>query len=359
MHSTHLRKEHIHGALLGTAIGESLAVARTGLKRRAVLRHFGRRLEFSRVPGGRIYGDQSRLMMINAQALLNSRSELGYLKRAFCWRLGWYVLSWPTGIRGSTLQAGLRSWLSPLRISSGVHRADAGAATRAVFSTLAINGCGHRLQRWIEESTKLTHTHEQAIASCRLLAVLIDYGVSTSESEFDGSHALQTALEQCSDAELKECVAQLLPFLQAGLSARSVARRLGWRDGIVGLVPTTTMAVYCWLRHPYRFERALRAALTLGGDAEMLGAIVGGLSGANLGQAGIPDPLRERLGGWPHGTEWMDALAKRFSHWPHGVDDLHRARAEDSDPLLQVVRNVRQWPPRIVFAARRIVWRGG
>ena len=42
MHSTFLRKEHIHGLMLGVAIGDALGLPRKDLCRRLGLRMFGR-----------------------------------------------------------------------------------------------------------------------------------------------------------------------------------------------------------------------------------------------------------------------------------------------------------------------------
>ena len=51
MHSTHLRHKHIHGALLGAAVGDALGLARKGLTRRSAIRLNGSRpLKYELLP---------------------------------------------------------------------------------------------------------------------------------------------------------------------------------------------------------------------------------------------------------------------------------------------------------------------
>ncbi|MEZ6074514.1 MAG: hypothetical protein R3C56_02220 [Pirellulaceae bacterium] len=47
-----------------------------------------------------------------------------------------------------------------------------------VDQRLAIHGTGHRLSRWVDESTKLTHTHPLASDGCQVLAALADHGAT-------------------------------------------------------------------------------------------------------------------------------------------------------------------------------------
>lgn len=342
MHSTYLRQEHIHGVLLGTAIGEALGLARNGMSRRSALKLYGRPpVGYRYLPRIGVYGDHTRLMLINAQALLNSRSDSGGLRRAFQGRLSWYLLSVPLGARKSIWKSAVRSWLSRFRLPSGVAVDDSSAASRAIFSTLAINGTGHRIGKWIEQSTQLTHTHPLAIDGCKVLARLADCAVKSPPGELNSAEALQAAIDFSQDADLREHLEKLQPLLAAGRSPSAVARQLGWSHGIDRhSLPATVMGAYCWLRYPNSFERAVGSAICLGGQTATLGAIVGGLVGAHIGYTQLPTKLKERLGGNPHGTEWISALADRFSHWPHGQDDLHMARAQTSEPMLQLLRNL-------------------
>ena len=359
MHSTFLRKEHIHGLMLGIAIGDALGLARENLCRRVALRMFGRGpLSYRLIRGRGIYSVDTHLLMINAQALLKSRSDAKSFRRIFQKRLKWYPLSLPIGAGKATLVAAARCWLRPFGLPSGVNSADNGAATRAIFTALAIHGTGHRLSRWVEESTKLTHSHPLAIDGCQVLAELAEFGANCKNGKFDHREALQQAIASSSQAEIKDKLAELADFLDARRGPSAVARHFNWKCGIgSSSVPTTIMATYCFLRYPNDFRRAVESAVLLGGDSNSLAAIVGGLVGALVGAKNIPAELIKNLAGYPHGSPWIEKMAERMSHWPHGMDDLHFAPAQTSDPLAQLLRNSLTIPVMLLHVLRRLPYR--
>lgn len=357
MHSTHLRRKHIHGALLGAAVGDALGHARQGLKRRTALQIYGRPpLTYRMLAGRGIYTSDTQLMLMTAQALLNSRTDLGSFRRAFRCRLSWYALSLPHGCGWATYRAALRSWLVRFRLPSGVNSSDNGPGASAVFTALAIHGTGHRLPKWIDETAQLTRRNPLAQDGCVVLAVLADEAATIKQAQFDASHTLDKAIEASTCEEIKSKLKQLKPFLEQSRSPSAVARHFGWEHGIDrAMVPTTVMAAYCWLRYPRDYRRAVQSAICLGGDSSSMGAIVGGLTGAHLGVDAVPKSLVQRLGGTPHDPDWIKALADRFSHWPHGLDDLHMAAAQTSDPPLQFLRNLFTIPVLAVNRALRII----
>ena len=349
MHSTFLRKEHIHGLLLGVAIGDALGLPRENLCRRLGLKIFGRGpLRYQLSHGRGIYSDDTQLMLLTAQALLKSRSDGTAFRRVFQKRLSWYLLSFPVGAGQATLQAAAKCWLASLRLPTGVNSAGNGAATRALINALAIHGTGHRLSRWVAESTKLTHTHPLATDGCQVLAALADHGATCKPDKFDSQAALVVAINASSTHEIKHKLSELQSFLEQRRSPRAVARHFGWDQHISGfIVPTTIMATYCWLRYPSDFRRAVESAVLLGGDTDSVAAIVGGLVGAHIGARRIPPELVKGIKSISHGTAWIEKLAERLSHWPHGPDDLHSAPALPSDPIGQLARNA--WTATLVL----------
>ena len=357
MHSTHLRQEHIHGNLLGVAIGDALGAGRVGLSRRQLLRLRGGRrpLKYFFLPGRGIYGEATRLTMLCGQALLNSRSDSGCFKRAFQSRLSWYPFSLPIGAPSSTLIPALRAWGSFLRrVQTGINVDDGYAAPRAILSTLTIRGTGHRLVKWIDSSTRITHTNTDALDCCRVIATIADAGISVRPGSLDVHKTLEAAIAVSQQPEMQDKLRDLGPLLKSGRSPAAVARKFGWGRGVPGKsVPLAIMSAYCWLRSPEDFERVVTNAIQLGGKVDLLGAIAGGLCGAHVGQKSIPDRLRSQLGGYPHGQRWIENMAERFSHWPHGMEDLHRAPAQSSDPLMQIVRNCSRLPASVLCALRR------
>lgn len=328
--------------MVGTAIGEALGLARSGLSRRVALKMFGRPpLRYRLLPGRGIYSDDTRFMLMAAQAILQCRSDLRSFRRKYQSRLSWYPLSLPIGIDLSTWLACKKTWLYRTGITTGVRSTGNGAATRAMFIALAINGNGHRLRKWVEESTKTTHTHPQTIEGCQVLAQLADTCATTSYGKLEPSGVLGNLIDSCEEPILKEGLQRLLPFLEGNRSPSSVARHFEWHRGIRNhILPSTLMATYCCLRYPTDFNRAVQSAIGLGGDSESLGAIVGGLVGAHIGFDRIPKPLIKSLGGYPQSLGWIEEMSNRLSHWPHGMHDLSFAPPLPSDPMMQFLRSL-------------------
>lgn len=348
MHSTFLRKEHIHGVLLGVAIADALSQPRQQIPPRELLRRYGRRLRANQhLPGGRYYGANTQLMLLCAQALLNSRSDLRHFRVCFQRRLRYIPLSMAVGLDKATRRAATLSWIRPLVSTTGSHHPGSGAATRAIFSALAIQGTGHRLSKWTEESTSLTHTHPAAIDGCRVLATLANRAAVTRPEALQIDQAMEEAISVSEYGELKKRLSALSQFLSERRTPRAVAKHFGWQRGISRhIVPTTVLAAYCWLRYPFDYRRAVEAAIMLGGDGTVV-AVTGGLAGAHLGYSGLPADWADRLSDFPHGRHWLEALAERFSHWPHGFEDLHDAPAQPSEPIMQIVRNGGLLPIRL------------
>jgi hypothetical protein len=78
------------------------------------------------------------------------------------------------------------------------------------------------------------------------------------------------------------------------------------------------VALYCWLRWPGDFRRAVEEAILLGGDADTVGAIVGGLVGATAGAASIPEEWLRGIADWPRSVTWMRRLGARLAE--HGSE---------------------------------------
>jgi len=72
------------------------------------------------------------------------------------------------------------------------------------------------------------------------------------------------------------------------------------------------VALYAWLRHPEDFRAALTSAITLGGDADTVGAITGALCGGTLGGFLVPSEWVEGIRDVPRSVAWMRLLSLRL-----------------------------------------------
>lgn len=342
MHSTHLRKDAIHGLMMGVAIGDAIGLPREGLSRLTSLRMFGRpALVFRLLPGVGIYSDDTHLMLMAAQSILRSHSEWRPFSRSYLGRLAWYPYSLPAGAGRATILAALKSAFRITGLPTGCNSAGNGPVTRAMFLTLALNGTDHRIAKWVEDSTRLTHTDPLATDGCLVLSRLAQIAGTTRSKPIDSLESLQQLIAVSKEAALRDKLSELIPFIEQSRSPSAVARHFGWESGISGfIIPTTVMATYCFLRYPTNFKLAVLSTVRLGGDTDSVAAIVGGLVGAHVGYNKLPTELVSRLKVAPHDAAWFTEMAERLSHWPHGVEDLHFAPALPSHPLMQLFRNL-------------------
>jgi ADP-ribosylglycohydrolase len=77
-------------------------------------------------------------------------------------------------------------------------------------------------------------------------------------------------------------------------------------------VPT---AVYCFLAHP-DFESALVYAVSLGGDADTIGAMTGAIAGACYGIEGVPARWKVPL----ENREYIENLARKLFDLKEGMN---------------------------------------
>ncbi len=341
MHSTQLRREHIHGMMLGVAIGDALGQARNGLTSRQALKLFGRQtLRFRFARDVAIYGFNTSQVWMTAQAIVSSGTEIGQFGESLRKRLEWYSLSFPTDMKSASRRFGLKSCLTFGKTPQASDSLGNDNATRSILIVLALNNTNLGTRNWIEHSARLTHAHPLVIEGSHLLAGLTNLSI-TERGAINTPAAAKFLSEMDCSSEYANRLKQMVVFLENDKSAAYVARQFGWESGIPGeIVPTVVMAIYCFLRHTTDFRNAVSSAIRLGGDVSALGAVVGGLSGARLGARRLSPQLIQLIPDDGYGPSWIDDMAHRLSGWPHGADDLHDAPTLPASPFSVLRRNV-------------------
>lgn len=153
-----------------------------------------------------------------------------------------------------------------------------------------------------------THGHPTAIAASIGAAYLVKVAL-------DGVHP-------------KEMVDKLLRFT-TGISAEweeaiaKVPECLNWEDeedalkhlgeGWVG-EEAVTLALYCFLRYPDDYSKAVLRAANTEGDSDSIACITGSISGAYLGAKAIPQDWKDRI----DNKEYLSSIAK-------DLNDLQRS----------------------------------
>jgi ADP-ribosyl-[dinitrogen reductase] hydrolase len=341
---------------MGVAIGDALALPYAGMKPGTALRALGgKRLNFRLWPGQGLYSDETQFVLMAGQAILQSRSQSDFFHSYFRRRLRWYVLSLPVGLSTSTFSSGLKSWLSWTGLKAGHPSAGNSPATRSLLLGVVLHNTGHRFAVWARNTAAITHDHPLVGDAAAVLATASQIAAVTANGRLNKEAALDTLIKAAKEESLVEALRQLQPFLQRKSPPRTVALHFNWQNGMSKhILPTTVMAIYCFLRFPNNFERAVRSALLLGGNNDALVATVGGLVGAHIGVDALPEELCNAITDWPHDRRWIERLAMRLADWPHGVDDLLMAPPLPSHPLGQILRNLCRWPLVLGHGVTRI-----
>ncbi len=337
------RYQSIQGMLMGIAIGDALAQPSPGRSARRALRRLGkfRPLRYRMWLEG-LYSDDTQFALMAGQALLQSRSTSELFHKSFRRRLKWYVLSLPPGLSFSTFLSGLKCWIG---LKGSRNNVGHSPTTRSMLLGVVLHNTGHRYQVWARDSAAITHRHPLVMDAAGVLATAGQIAAVTSGGKVNKAAALEMLIKASKENALKSMLLQMQPMLEARLSPRKAAQKLGYSRGMTRhIVPTTVMAIYCFLRFPTSFRRAVKSALLLAGHNDALVATVGGLVGAHVGVQNLPEDLHDYLGDWPHNRTWIESLANRLSDWPHGVDDLLMAPGLPSYSLLQLARNLFRWP---------------
>lgn len=297
------------GVLLGTAVGDSLGLPYEGLSPRRARRLFGPPPLRQRFLFGKgMLSDDTEHAVLVARSLLEVPADADRFARSLARRLRWWIAGVPAGVGLATLRASLKLWAGFSPSTSGVWSAGNGPAMRSALLGACVGDDFDRLRAYVRASTRLTHTDPRAERGAFLVALAASPGVSASSFLATACAALPDA-----DAELAGLLDRTEESLSRGATPAEFAESLGLRRGVTGYVyHTVPVSLYCWLRYPGDFRRAVEEVILLGGDADTTGAITGAIAGARVGPAGIPAEWLSGVRDWPWSVTWLRELADRL-----------------------------------------------
>lgn len=289
----------VRAALLGIAVGDALGLPhelrpRHELERSPVVGMTGWGT-WNRAPG--IWSDDSSLSFCLAETLCAGYDLRDLARRFIDWRDRGY---WTAD--GAAFSVGRATQTAIDRLRAGIdHPSHAGqrreqdngngALMRILPAAFYVRGRPAEDRAWIvSEIASLTHSHRRSQLACILLvetALGLLNGRSAEDAyriavmEFDARFAEEAELRQFS---------RILTGKLRKLPSKDVVS-----SGYV--VDTLEAALWC-LVTTEDFRSAALAAVNLGGDADTVASIVGGLAGIAYGEDAIPD-------------EWLAVLARR------------------------------------------------
>lgn len=309
--------DRVAGALLGTAVGDALGLPREGLSPRRASLLFGPPPLRHRFLSGRgMISDDTEHAALTAQALLRFPDDPDDFARSLARGLRYWFLGLPAGVGWATLRSVVRLWMGVPPRRSGVRSAGNGPAMRAPLLGACLARTPDRRDAFVRASTLLTHADPRAERGARLVATAAAWGAGRGPEGVRASEFLAGVRRESGedDAELGGALDRMEEHLARGSTPAEFAAAIGLARGVTGYVyHTVPVALYCWLRFPGDFRRAVEEAVALGGDADTVGAVAGGIVGATVGASGIPSEWIDGILDWPRSVAWMRRVAARLS----------------------------------------------
>ncbi|MEJ6023373.1 ADP-ribosylglycohydrolase family protein [Ramlibacter sp. PS4R-6] len=294
------------GCLLGTAVGDSLGLPFEGLGARRAARLLGDPLQHHLLPGRGLVSDDTEHACFTARALLLGGGDVDAFGRELAASLRWWLAGLPAGIGFATLRAIAKSCVGFPPTRSGVFSAGNGPAMRSPIIGVA---CGHdraRLKAFVHRSTAITHTDPKAFHGALAVALAAHRAVPPGEYLAD----LQSMLEGEGAGEMLALAGHARDSAAGGEPVARFAEAIGSRGGISGyMLHTVPCVLQVAFRFPTDFAAGLREIISAGGDTDTAGAIYGGISGARLGKAALPQHALDGIAEWPRSIDWIERLA--------------------------------------------------
>ncbi len=182
--------------------------------------------------------------------------------------------------------------------------AEIAPASRALPIALWRHRNKEALNAEVSMSTRITHLDSRTIASAAAFAAAVASNLQTEELIL--GNFLDNVAEAAGphDPILAEAILDLPRILSLSENRalrhfealQSDDRYLPGEDGLNAYaIPSLLIAIYYFLRAPYRYERVLDGCLRVGGEINTPAFLAGAMSGALLGESEIPEQLRDGL----------------------------------------------------------------
>lgn len=308
------RRDAIVGCLLGGAVGDAIGLPGEGLHPRRLERSYpnldGHRFLFGRG----MVSDDTEHALITAQALLFAGDNPETFARSLVRGLRKWFLGMPAGIGLATLKSCLRLLVGFGPDRSGVFSAGNGPCMRASILGVCFADDQSLLPELTRVSTRITHTDPKAEWGAIAVATAAACASLHGPCVHSGQVEMVLATQPGAADELRDLIGSAWDSVQRDESTEEFALVHGMGRGVSGYVnQTVPVALHAWMRHPNDLRNGVLAVVRCGGDTDTVAAIAGGIIGAGVGRAGIPQDWLDGLMEWPHTVRWMESLANQLS----------------------------------------------
>jgi len=186
-----------------------------------------------------------------------------------------------------------------------------GAAMRVAPVGLMYHDDPRMLRDIAYHSAGITHSHAWGLEGAALQACAVALAALAEPGDMSITDFLGTLRMFARPGPYQEKLKTIIGFIEDGASREDVVAKLGTGSSCLESVPT---AIYAFLSHR-DFKSAVIYAVSLGGDADTIGAMTGAIAGACYGIEGIPSQWRETVEQHDH----IGALSKRLWEVKMGI----------------------------------------
>jgi ADP-ribosyl-[dinitrogen reductase] hydrolase len=300
------------GCLLGAAVGDARGLPWEGMSRRRQkrMRQFVGDAEL--VMGRNMCSDDTDHACMVAQAITVSGGSPRRFVSSLAWRLRFWLAGLPAGIGFGTLRAILKLWLFIPPQFSGVRSAGNGPAMRSAILGVAFSESDPLLVMHAAACSAITHSDPRAQFGA-LAVALAARSAMRGEIPEEYLFHLERFAAPFGEAgkELVALAQRAAASAAAGELTASFAAEIGCERGVSGYsYHSVPVALHAWLSNAGNLETAIDSVVACGGDTDTVAAITGGIVGAGVGRAGIPESHLMRLWDWPRGTRWIEDAAR-------------------------------------------------
>ncbi len=221
----------------------------------------------------------------------------------------WFLLL-PPGVGMATARACIRLLLGVSPERSGVFSAGNGPAMRApVLGALPLDLEG--LIQFNRASTRVTHSDPKAEWGALAIALATRHlARAQTPVSFPAYLAELTPHLPLEAQDFETLLEQVRSSLERSESLANFTSRVSGPNGISGYILHTVPAcLHAAFSHPDDYPRAIQNIIACGGDTDTTAAIVGGMVGARVGKAGIPQPWLAGIMDFPRDVRYLGELA--------------------------------------------------
>lgn len=308
-------KEQMVGALIGTAIGDSVALPAEGISPRRIRKLWKGEWKHRFLFGRGMMSDDTEHHFMVVQTLLAEANDSIQFQRILARKLQLWLLGLPAGIGLATSRSLLKLWIGFPPSKSGVRSAGNGTAMRSLLIGMYFSDHPKLLAEFVKASTRITHTDPRAeigaLAIARAGAWMVQHPSGEPPSKSQAREILESV---SSDSEWMTLVNRIMEAREGDLSVELFAASLCREKGVTGYVyHTVPVVLYAWLRNYGDFKKGLEAVMNCGGDTDTTAAIAGSLLGATAGVQGIPQEWLDGFVEWPRTTRVLTEAAEHLA----------------------------------------------